>query len=259
VIEEHAFDGHWFVRAYKDDGKVYGAKQSKEGSIFLNPQSWAVISGAASGARAEQVMNAVEQHLATEFGIAILDPPYRTEDCSVIRAMVLNEGQKENAGIFCHPQGWAVIAETLLGHGDRAYQYYRAYMPSAYNDRAEVRQIEPYVHCQSTHSKYSGLFGASRLPWLSGTASWSYFCATQHILGIQPDYEGLRLDPCLPSRWPEVSVFREFRGKSFDITIVNGKAGKGVARLLLNGEPLEGNLVPIERARATNSVRVELR
>jgi cellobiose phosphorylase len=259
VIEQHAFDGHWFVRAYKDDGKVYGAKQSKEGSIFLNPQSWAVISGAASGARAEQVMNAVEQHLATEFGIAILDPPYRTEDCSVIRAMVLNEGQKENAGIFCHPQGWAVIAETLLGHGDRAYQYYRAYMPSAYNDRAEVRQIEPYVHCQSTHSKYSGLFGASRLPWLSGTASWSYFSATQHILGIQPDYEGLRLDPCLPSRWPEVTVFREFRGKRFDITIVNGKAGKGVARLVLNGEPIEGNLVPIEQAGATNSVRVELR
>jgi cellobiose phosphorylase len=203
-------------------------------------------------------MAAVQQHLATEHGVAILDPPYRSEDCSVMRAMVLNEGQKENAGIFCHPQGWAVIAETLLGHGDRAYEYYRAYMPAAYNDRAEIRQIEPYVHCQSTHSKYSGLFGASRLPWLSGTASWSYFSATQHILGIQPDYEGLRIDPCLPSRWREVSVHREFRGKSFDITLVNGEKGKGVARLSLNGELVEGNLVPLDRSRQSNVVHVEL-
>jgi N,N'-diacetylchitobiose phosphorylase len=258
VIQEHTWDGEWFVRAFKDDGKVYGAKASKEGVIFLNTQSWSVISGAASKEQAQTAMSAVKERLATEHGIAILDPPYRTEDPSVIRAMVLNEGQKENAGIFCHPQGWAVIAETLLGHGDRAYEYYRAYMPSAYNDRAEIRQIEPYVHCQSTHSKYSGLFGASRLPWLSGTAAWSYFSATQHILGIQPDYAGLRIDPCLPSRWPEVTVHRTFRERTFEVRILNGKRGKGVLSLELNGERLDSNLIPIERCQSHNRVVARL-
>src|SRR5690606_1623816 len=162
-------------------------------------------------------------------------------------------------GIFCHPQGWAVIAETMLGNAERAYEYYRAYMPAAYNDRAEVRQIEPYVHCQSTHSKYSGLFGASRLPWLSGTASWSYFAATQHILGIQPDYDGLRIAPCLPSAWPQVRVRRVFRERTFDIVIHNGKQGHGVQSLVHNGNSIAGDCIPAADFADVNHVEVQLR
>ena len=121
-----------------------------------------------------------------------------------------------------------------------------------------MRQIEPYVHCQSTHSKYSGLFGASRLPWLSGTASWSYFSATQYILGVQPDYEGLRLQPCLPSTWPEVKVFRIFRGVRFHITLKNGGSGKEVRSLIVNGRSLPGNLIPSEQFQQNNHVLVDL-
>src|SRR5690606_34915027 len=117
---------------------------------------------------------------------------------------------------------------------------------------------EPYVHCQSTHSKYSGLFGASRLPWLSGTASWSYFAATQHILGIQPDYEGLRVAPCLPQCWPQVKVRRQFRDCEFSITIINGKNGTEVKSLTVNGETLTGNLIPVAQFQAQNDVVVEL-
>lgn len=258
AIQKHAWDGEWFARAFHENGTVFGASQCDEGKIFLNAQSWAVLSGAASPSQALSCMAAVNQRLATPYGAAICDPPYRTAEASVIRAMVLNEGQKENAGIFCHPQGWAVIAETMLGHNDLAYEYYRAYMPSAYNDRAEVRQIEPYVHCQSTHSKYSGLFGASRLPWLSGTASWSYYAATQHILGLKPDYDGLRIAPCLPSHWPSVRLSRHFRGADFDIEIKNGPSARIVRSLTLNGEPLEGNLIPSELFKANNHVSVEL-
>jgi cellobiose phosphorylase len=258
AIQQHAWDGEWFVRAFHENGTVFGSKQSAEGSIFLNAQSWAVLSGAASPAQAQSAMAAARTRLATEYGLAILDPPYKTADPSVIRAMVLNEGQKENAGIFCHPQGWAVMAETLLGHNDLAYEYYRAYMPSAFNERAEVRQIEPYVHCQSTHSKYSGQFGASRLPWLSGTASWSYFAATQYILGIRPDYDGLRIAPCLPSYWPKVHVKRQFRGADFEIEIKNGPTGKVVQSITLNGSPIEGNLIPSERFQSRNQVLVQL-
>jgi len=258
-IQKHCWDGDWFIRAFREDGSIIGTKKDPEGSIFLNAQSWAVISGAATQEQAETAMQSVKDRLATEYGIMLCAPPFRKTDYHVVRAVVLNEGHKENGGIFSHTQGWAVMAETMLGHAERAYEYYRNYMPAAYNTRAEIRQIEPYVHCQSTHSKYSRRFGASRLPWLSGTASWSYFSATQYILGIQPDYDGLKIDPCLPSDWKEIKVTRKFRGKDFNITIRNGKSGKGVKSLVLNGEKLAGNLIPGELFKAKNDVVLELK
>jgi len=152
-----------------------------------------------------------------------------------------------------------VIAETLLGHGERAYQYFRAYLPGAYNARAEVREIEPYVYCQFTHSKYSPRAGASRIPWLSGSATWSFFAATQYILGLRPEYGGLTIDPCIPSDWKGFKATRTFRGKRIDVEVRN-PAGvqKGVAKLVLNGDALESNFIPVEKLRAENEVLVEM-
>ena len=258
-IQAVAWDGQWFVRGIFEDGYLAGSRQSDEGMIFVNAQSWSVISGAAAPDQAVRAMDAVHEHLATEYGIMVTTPPYKKTDRKYAGASVCNAGQKENGGIFCHTQGWAVMAETILGRGDRAYEYYRAYMPAAYNSRAEVRQIEPYVHCQSTHGRHSRKFGASRLPWLSGTASWSYVAATQYILGVQPDYDGLRIDPCLPSAWDRIGLTRIFRGKRFDITITNGPNGKGVEKLTVNGAPVEGSLIPADLFRQENRVEVHLR
>jgi N,N'-diacetylchitobiose phosphorylase len=170
-----------------------------------------------------------------------------------------NKGMKENASIFQHTQGWVVMAEALTGRGDRAYDYYRKFMPSAYNQKAELRETEPYVYCQFTNSKYNPRYGASRLPWLSGTASWAYFTAAQYILGIQPDYLGLRIDPCLPSKWKSVKITRKFRNKVLNVVIKNTSGRqKGVKKLVLNGNILEGNLIPVERMMETNEVLVEL-
>ena len=150
-------------------------------------------------------------------------------------------------------------AETMLGHGDLAWQYFRATLPSAWNSRAEIREIEPYVYCQFTHSKYSPRFGASRVPWLSGSAAWSFFTVTQYILGLRPEYGGLRIDPCIPAAWKSFTVTRVFRGKKVLVEIRN-PAGvqKGVRKLLLNGEPLDGNLIPAERLTEENRVVVEM-
>jgi cellobiose phosphorylase len=176
-----------------------------------------------------------------------------------MRAVLFNEGLKENGSIFTHTQAWAVMAETLLGHGDLAYQYFRAYLPAAYNTRAELRQIEPYVYCQFTHSKYSPRFGASRVPWLSGSAAWSFYAATQYILGVQPEYGGLRIDPCIPSAWKEFKVTRIFRGKKLTITVKNPDgAQKGVKKLVFDGALLEGNFIPAEKLLAENQVEVEM-
>jgi cellobiose phosphorylase len=167
---------------------------------------------------------------------------------------------KENSGIFCHPQGWAVIAETKLGRGNRAYAYYRAYMPSAYNDRAEQREVEPYVHCQSTHGKYSRKFGASRLPWLSGTATWSYIAGTQHLLGIKPEWDGLRIDPVIPARWDGFAVTRRFRGATYRITVKNPHhVERGVVRIVVDGAPIDrAQVIPLAREGTLVNVEVEL-
>ena len=256
-IEKFGWDGEWYMRAYRVDGTKFGSKENEEGSCWLNPQSWAVLSGHASPEKAEKAMKAVRNNLASEYGIAICAPPYVKTDHKIVKAPLFNEGMKENASIFSHTQGWAVIAETMLGNGDQAFKYLRAFMPAAYNTKAEIRQIEPYVNCQFTHSKYSPRFGASRLPWLTGAATWSYYSATQYIMGIQPDYEGLIIDPCVPSSWKSFKMTRRFQGKFFNVEVKNENGvQKGVLKVVVNGEEIAGNCIPFEKMKAKNDVLV---
>jgi cellobiose phosphorylase len=256
-LNDYAWDGDYYLRAYRYDGMKFGAKENDEGSLWLNPQSWGVFSGHADPEQAESAMNAVKERLASEYGIMVCDPPYVNTDHKIVKAPLFNEGMKENASIFSHTQGWAIIAETLLGHGNQAFQYYRAFMPAAYNTQAEIRQIEPYVNCQFTHSKYSPHFGASRLPWLTGAATWSYYSAMQYILGVRPDYNGLVIDPCIPSDWKEAKVRRRFRNKHFNITIQNQHhVQKGVSKLIINGEEMSGSLILLNKMQPENEVVV---
>jgi N,N'-diacetylchitobiose phosphorylase len=258
-LENHAWDGDWFIRAYRYDGMKFGSKENEEGSLWLNPQSWSVLSGHATKEQSEKAMKAVREQLATDYGIMVVSPPYEKTDHRVVKASLFNKGMKENASIFCHTQGWAVAAETILGNGNQAYEYLRSFMPASYNTKAEVREIEPYVYCQYTHSKYSPRFGASRLPWLSGSATWAYYTAMQYILGIQTDYEGLRIDPCIPSNWKEFKVSRNFRGKKLNITIQNNEGvQKGVKKITLNGKEIEGNFIPLNEMKKENTVLVEM-
>lgn len=260
ALQKHTWDGAWFVRAFSEDGSVIGTARNPEGSIFLNSQTWAVLSGAASPEQATGCMDSCKQHLATDYGLMLCDPPFMTVPCQEIRAVLYNPGLKENSGIFCHPQGWAVIAETKLGRGNRAYEYYRAYLPSAYNDRAEIREIEPYVHCQSTHGKYSRKHGASRLPWLSGTATWSYVAGTQYILGVRPDWDGLVVDPVIPSAWDGFTVKRLYRGATYNISVKNpNHVERGVSTVTVNGKPVTpGTPLPLAAVGSTVEVTVTL-
>jgi N,N'-diacetylchitobiose phosphorylase len=244
-IEQHCWDGAWYVRAFRFDGTVYGSKSSDEGNYWLNPQTWSVISGHASPEKAKSALQTVRDHLATDCGVMVCAPPYIHTNHKIVKAPLFNPGMKENASIFSHTQGWAVIAETLQGNGNQAYQYLRSFMPAAYNTKAEVRQIEPYVNCQFTHSIYSPRFGASRLPWLTGAATWGYYSAAAYILGLQPEYDGLRIDPCIPSDWKSFQMKRRFRGKMLSVEVLNPDGvQKGVKQVSLNGEVLDGNLIP---------------
>ena len=263
-LEKHAWDGEWYLRAYREDGLKFGSKENDEASIFLEPQPWAVISGHTTKEQSEKLMDVVKDRLLTDYGLMINDPPVEKTDPNVIKSGLFNKGMKENASIFNHTQSWVIIAETLLGRGNQAYDYYRRFMPSAYNTKAELREIEPYVYSQFTHSKYSPRYGASRLPWLTGTASWAYYTATQFILGIQPDYNGLKIDPCIPSGWKEIKITRRFRNKNFNITIKNETGvQKGVKKITINNKKIvgihpfgNGNLIPLDKMKENNEVVV---
>lgn len=201
----------------------------------------------------------MHERLATPYGLMLCAPPFVKTPIDVMRAVVFNPGVKENAGIFHHTQGWGVMAECLLGNGDRAYETYRASMPAAYNDRAEVRQIEPYVQGQTTYSTYSPRAGNTRTPWLTGAAAWAYHSATQYILGRRPEVEGLRIDPCIPHAWTGFKARRRFRGCTLQIEVKNPQGVcRGVRELVLNGQSLPGNLVPSDQMGQHNHVQVIL-
>lgn len=259
AIQACAWDGDWFIWAITEDGTVYGTKEYEEGQVYLNTQVWAVISGAATPEQAQRCLQTVQEKLATPYGLMLCAPPLVKTPIEVMRAVVFNPGIKENAGIFNHTQGWGVMAECMMGNGDRAYDYYRAAMPAAYNDRAEIRQMEPYVQGQTTYSTFSPRPGNTRTSWLTGAAAWSYYSATQYILGLRPELAGLRVDPCIPAAWEGFQATRRFRGHTLHITVTNPDGVcRGVRSLTLNGEALPDNLVPATKLTAHNQVVVVL-
>jgi N,N'-diacetylchitobiose phosphorylase len=258
-IQTHTWDGDWFIWAITEDGTVYGTKDYEEGQVYLNTQVWSVISGAATPEQAKRCMQTVNEKLATPYGLMLSVPPFVKTSIDVMRAVVFNPGIKENAGIFNHTQGWGVMAECMLGNGDRAYEYFRASMPAAYNDRAEIRQSEPYVQGQTTYSTFSPRAGNTRTSWLTGAAAWAYYSATQYILGIRPEVDGLRIDPCIPSHWEGFTATRRFRGKRIHIRVRNpNNVCQGVQKVRINGVVLFGNLIPVEKLEDSNQVEVVL-
>ena len=256
-IQACSWDGDWFIWTITEDGTIYGTHEYEEGQVYLNTQLWAVISGAATPEQAARCMQTVHDRLATPYGLMLSAPPFAKTSVDVMRAVVFNPGIKENAGIFNHTQGWGVMAECLLGHGDLAYEYYCASMPAAYNDRAELRQSEPYVQGQTTYSIYSPRAGNTRTSWLTGAAAWAYYSATQYILGLRPEMDGLRIDPCIPASWAGFNAVRRFRGKTIQIEVKNPHGlCRGVKSLTLNGQLLPGNLIPADRLGEQNLVEV---
>ncbi len=258
-LETHAWDGEWYLRAFRFDGMKFGSQENHEGRIFMNPQTWAVLSGHATGERAKQVMQSMHKHLNTPYGIMLCHPPYVTTDPDVSLARLFEPGMKENGGIFNHTQGWAVLAAAKRGDRERAWEYLHNVLPSSFNDKAEIRQVEPYVVCQSTHSPDSPRHGAGRLAWLSGSATWNYVAMTAGILGLQAEPEGLRINPCPPPHWKSFTLTRQFRGAAYEIQVEVQEGGAEASpRISVNGETLSGNLLPVFPAGSRVEVRVRV-
>lgn len=254
---DKCWDEDRFIRGIRDNGVVVGAKKDKEANMWLNPQSWAVISGFASKEQAEKAMESVHEILNTPYGVKLLEPPYKDEYFDGALMHIFNPDTKENGGIFSQSQGWAILAESLLGHGNRAFEYFMESSPAAMNDKAEIRVLEPYVHGQFTESTRSPFEGRSHVHWLTGTGSTVMVGCVEGICGMRPNADGLVIDPSIPSEWDGFEIEKNFRGTHLSIKVVNDNhVESGVKSVTLNGEELEGKLVPAAKLKEQNDIVV---
>lgn len=241
---EKCWDEDRFIRGIREDGVIVGAKKDPEANMWLNPQSWSVISGFASKDQADKAMQSVADILDTPYGAKLLEPPYREHYFDGALMHIFNPDTKENGGIFSQSQGWLILAESLLGHGDAAFRYFMESSPAAMNDKAEIRVLEPYVHGQFTESTASPYAGRSHVHWLTGTASTVMVGCTEGICGMRPDADGLVISPSIPAEWDGFKMTKKFRGKTLNINVKNpNHVQSGVASMTVNGKAVEGNKV----------------
>jgi cellobiose phosphorylase len=256
VVREHGWDGEWFRRAYDYFGNVVGSRENDEGRIFIEPQGYAILAGIGlEDGKAQKAMDSVAEHLATPHGIVVQQPAYSRYYLNLGEISSYPPGYKENAGVFCHTNPWVMIGEAILGNADRAFDYYLRINPSAREEISELHRCEPYVYAQMIAGKDAPTHGEAKNSWLSGTAAWNFVAISQWILGLRAEHEGLRLDPCLPSEWESFSATRRFRGTTYRISVRKqaGVSGR-VRRLTVDGEQVEGNLIPPGREGATVTV-----
>ena len=256
VIWSAGWDGDWFRRAYDDFGNVLGSKENTEGRIFIEPQGMCVMAGlGVEDGRAVQALNSVEQHLATPHGIILQQPAFSQYYLHLGEISSYPPGYKENAGIFCHTNPWVMIAETLVGRGDRAYDYYLRINPSKREAIGDLHKCEPYVYAQMIAGRDAPTHGEAKNSWLTGTAAWNYVAITQWILGIRPTYEGLQVAPVVPSAWEGFEGARIYRGVRYEIHVKRRGAGDRI-QLEVDGKPIEGSIIPFP-AEGTQTVQVK--
>jgi N,N'-diacetylchitobiose phosphorylase len=256
ACEKTLWDGDWYLRGFTAKGAKIGTHADKEGKVHLESNSLAVLSGCATGERAEKALQAIDEHLFSPWGIHLVWPAYGTPDESIGYVTKVYKGVKENGAIFSHPNPWAIIAAARLGQGGTAMKYYKAINPYDQNDKIETREAEPYSYVQFIYGQDHTLYGKAMHPWLTGTASWMYGAATRWILGVRLSFKGLLVDPCVPADWKGFTVQRRWRGALFHIKVQNPDGvQKGVRSITLNGKPVDA-AIPPQPAGSVNAVEV---
>ncbi len=251
------WDGDWYAMAFDGWGTMLGSKKQADGKIYLNTQTWAVISGVADSKRGPVCMDGVKKYLDSKYGVALMYPGFKHFSPRLGGVSTFPPGLKENGGIFSHANPWAVIAETILGRADIAMKYYKQLLPTTKDQIQDVHKAEPYIYAQAIASREHRDFGFARNSWLTGAASWNFVAATQYILGVRPTYTGLVVDPCIPKEWKGFQVLRLFRGIEYRINVKNPKhVSKGVTSITVNGKKIQGNIIPVQKS--VKKVEVEV-
>ena len=252
------WDGEWFVRAYDAYSNPVGSHVCEEGQIYIEPQGMCVMAGIGKeSGEAAKALASVEKRLETPFGIVLHQPAYTRYHVELGEISSYPPGYKENAGIFCHNNPWISCAETVLGHGNRAFEVFRKTCPTYLEDKSEIRRVEPYVYCQMVAGCDAPTHGEGKNSWLTGTAAWTFTCISQYILGIQPTFDGLKIDPCIPDSMKHFTCERTFRNANYHITVDNS-AGveKGVAKIIVDGTPIDTQVIPIQEGKTDYQIEV---
>lgn len=260
AVKEHGWDGEWFVRAYDYYGRKIGSNENEEGKIFIESNGWCTMAGIGKEeGLCQKALDSVKERLDCEFGIVLNNPAFTKYYIEYGEISSYPAGYKENAGIFCHNNPWIIIGETVIGRGDRAWEYYKKICPSYLEEISDLHKTEPYVYAQMVAGKDAFRPGEAKNSWLTGTASWNFYAISQYILGIQPDYDGIRIDPCIPSDWNGYELTRKFRGATYRIKVENPNGVcKGVKDLVVDGNPQKSNIVPIFQDNKEHSVVVRM-
>ena len=255
---EHAWDGEWFIRAYDDFGKKVGSKECEEGKIFIEPQGFAVMGGLGKESGKDIItLNSVKKYLDSKYGLVLNNPAFTKYYKQYGEISTYPAGYKENAGIFCHNNAWIICAEAVAGRGDQAFEYYSKIAPAYLEDISDLHRTEPYVYAQMIAGKDAKRHGEAKNSWLTGTAAWNFVAISQYILGIIPDYEGLKIDPSIPEGWDGFKVTRKFRGNTYNITITNPEhISKGIKSVTCDGVKVSGNVLPVFDAGTEHTVEV---
>lgn len=258
TVMKYGYDGEWFLRAYDDFGKKVGSKECEEGKIFIEPQGFAVMSGLGKSEGLDiKALDSVDKYLNSKHGLVLNNPAFTKYYIEYGEISTYPGGYKENAGIFCHNNAWIICAEAFVGRGNKAFEYYSKIAPAYREDISELHRTEPYVYAQMIAGKDAKRHGEAKNSWLTGTAAWNFVAVSQYILGIIPDWNGLKVDPSIPSEWDGFSITRKFRGSVYDITIKNpNHICKGVKSVTVDGKAIEGNVLPVFTDGATHKVEV---
>ncbi len=261
AVKKYGWDGEWYLRAYDYFGDKVGSKENKEGKIFIESQGWCSMAGIGlKEGMVEKSLDSVKKYLDCEHGIVLNYPAFTDYVEKYGEISTYPAGYKENAGIFAHNNPWVIIGETVLGRGDRAWEYYEKICPAYVEERNSLlHKVEPYVYCQMTAGRDAARPGEGKNSWLTGTAAWNWYAITQFILGIRPGYDGLEINPCIPKGWKGFEVNRKYRGADYHIEVSNPNGvSTGVAKVILNGTELNGNIIPVQPTSSKNNVKVIL-
>ncbi|MBN1871414.1 MAG: hypothetical protein JW800_02465 [Candidatus Omnitrophica bacterium] len=256
-INDIAWDGNWYVRGFTDDGTVYGASKNSEGKIFVNTQSWAVLSEVADRQRSEKLFESVDKYLDGKHGVALFYPAYSNYNPKLGRITMFSEGTKENAAVFCHASTFKIVADCVAGRGDKAYGSMKKIMPNSQEDY-DVYKTEPYVYAEYLIGpEHPYRYGEGAFTWITGTAAWTFLAATEHLLGVHREFSGLRIDPVIPSQWKKCEITRSFRNDVYNIVIKNPKGvQRGVKKMIVDGIEQKHNIVRHRRDKKTHKVEV---